>query len=70
MSLGSVAERFLFIFNPCPCPSLPPSLPPLPHPNVVLEIDSHLILSVEIPERPSMGQGQKALHRPLRQHQS
>lgn len=66
MSLGSVAERFLFIFNPCPCPSLPS----LPHPKVVLEIDSHLILSVEIPERPSMGQGQKALHRPLRQHQS
>lgn len=61
MSLGSVAERFLFIFNPRPCPF---PLPPLPHPNVVLEIDSHLILSVEIPERPSMGQGQKALHRP------
>lgn len=66
MSLGSVAERFLFIFNPRPFPSLPP----LPHPAVVLEIDSQLLLSVEVPARLSMGQGQKALHRPLRQHQS
>lgn len=55
MSLGSVAERFLFIFKPHPCPSLPPLTPPA----VVLETDSHLILSVEILRDPIWGKGRK-----------
>lgn len=67
MSLGSVAERFLFISNPHPYPCSVPSLsitkPPFP---VGLEIDSNLILSADISARRGMGLGQKILHRPLR----
>lgn len=57
MSLGSVAERFLFIFN---C-LLPPTLLPLyhPFPPWSLEIDSHLILCRNTLRDPVWDEGRK-----------
>lgn len=51
MSLGSVAERFLFVFN-SPFPPRHPAHPLLHHPSPQwsLEIDSHLILCRNICE--------------------